>query len=66
MKAKLDHANWDEILGTSTINGKSLGFRKYIKKTEDEFIPHRLVSNIKGNNDCLKSYSILHLVTPKH
>ena len=34
------------LLGTSTINHQWLGFKEYIKKIEDEFIPHRLVSNI--------------------
>ena len=43
MKAKLDHADWDEVLGTSTINNQWLGFKEYIK--EYEFIPHQLVSN---------------------
>ena len=46
MKAKLDHTDWGDILGTSTINHQWLGFKEYIKKIEDEFIPHRLVSNI--------------------
>ena len=46
MKTKLDHTDWGEILGTSTINHQWLGFKEYIKKIEDEFIPHRLVSNI--------------------
>ena len=46
MKAKLDCANWGEILGTSTINDQWLGFKEYIKKIEDKFIHHRLVSNI--------------------
>ena len=31
MKVKLDHADWDEILGTSTINDEWLGFNEYIK-----------------------------------
>ena len=46
MKTKLDHTEWGEILGTSTINHQWLDFKGYIKKIEDEFIPHRLVSNI--------------------
>ena len=46
MKTKLDHTHWSEILGTSTINHQWLGFKEYIKKIQDEFIPHRLVSNI--------------------
>ena len=46
MKTKLDHTDWGEILGTSTINHQWLGFKEHIKKIEDEFIPHRLVSNI--------------------
>ena len=46
MKVKLDHTDWGEILGTSTINHQWLGFKEYIKQIEDEFIPHRLVSNI--------------------
>ena len=46
MKTKLDHTDWGEILGTSTINHQCLSFKEYIKKIEDEFIPHRLVSNI--------------------
>ena len=46
MKTKLDHTDWGEILGTSTINHQWLGFKESIKKIEDEFIPHRLVSNI--------------------
>ena len=46
MKTKLDHTDWGEILGTSTINHQWLGFKEYIKKIQDEFIPHRLVSNI--------------------
>ena len=46
MKTKLDHTDWGEILGTSTINHQWLGFKWYIKKIEDEFIPHRRVSNI--------------------
>ena len=46
MKTKLDHTDWGEILGMSTINHQWLGFIEYIKKIEDEFIPHRLVSNI--------------------
>ena len=46
MKTKLDHTDWGEILGTSTTNHQWLGFKEYIKKIEDEFIPHRLVSNI--------------------
>ena len=46
IKAKLDHTNWGETLGTSTINDQWLGFKEYIKKIEDKFIPHRLVSNI--------------------
>ena len=41
-----DYTDWGEILGTSTINHQWLGFKEYIKKIEDEFIPHRLVSNI--------------------
>ena len=44
MKTKLDHTDWGEILGT--INHQWLGFKEYIKKIEDEFISHRLVSNI--------------------
>ena len=43
MKAKLDHTDWGEILGTSIINHQWLGFKEYIKKIEDECIPHRLV-----------------------
>ena len=46
MKTKLDHTDRCEILGMSTINHQRLGFKEYIKKIEDEFIPHRLVSNI--------------------
>ena len=46
MKAKLNHTDWGDILGTSTINHQWLGFKEYIKAIEDEFIPHRLVSNI--------------------
>ena len=46
MKTKLDHTDWGEILGTSTINHQWIGFKEYIKKIQDEFIPHRLVSNI--------------------
>ena len=46
MKAKLDHTDWGKVLGTSTTNHQWLGFKEYIKKIEDEFIPHRLVSNI--------------------
>ena len=46
MKTKLDHTDWCGIFGTSTINHQWLGFKEYIKKIEDEFIPHRLVSNI--------------------
>ena len=46
MKTKLDHTDWCEILGTSTINHQSLGLKEYIRKIEDELIPHRLVSNI--------------------
>ena len=40
MKTKLDHTDWGEILGTSTINHQWLGFKECIKKIEDEFIPH--------------------------
>ena len=43
MKSKLDHTDRGEILGTSTINHQWLGFKEYIKKIKDEFIPHRLV-----------------------
>ena len=46
MKTKLDQTEWGEILGTNTINHQCLGFKAYIKKIEDEFIPYRLVSNI--------------------
>ena len=46
MKADLDHTDWGKILGTSTINNQWLGFNIYIKKIEDEFTPHQLVSNI--------------------
>ena len=46
MKTKLDHTDLGEIFGTSTINHQWLCFKEYIKKIEDEFIPHRLVSNI--------------------
>ena len=46
VKAKLDHADWDKIFGTSTINDQWLGFKEYIKKIEDEFILHQLVKNI--------------------
>ena len=46
MKTKPDHTDWGEILGTSTINHQWLGFKEYIKKIKDEFIHHRLVSNI--------------------
>ena len=46
MKVKLEHADWDEILGTSTITHQWLRFIEYIKKIEDEFIPNQLVSNI--------------------
>ena len=46
MKMKLDYTDWGKILGMSTINHQWLGFKEYIKKIEDEFIPHRLVSNI--------------------
>ena len=46
MKTKLDHSDWGDILGTSTINHQWLGFKEYIKMIEDEFTPHRLVSNI--------------------
>ena len=51
MKTKLDHTDWGEILGTSTINYQWLGFKEYIKKIEDEFIPHRLVSNINRHKE---------------
>ena len=47
MKAKLDHTDWGEILGTSTINHQWLGFKEYINNIGDEFIPHRLVSKLK-------------------
>ena len=40
MKTKLDHKDCSEILDTSTINHQWLGFKEYIKKIEDEFIPH--------------------------
>ena len=45
-KAKLDHTDWSEILGRSTINHQWLGFKEYIKKIEAKFIPRRLVINI--------------------
>ena len=45
MKAKLDHTDWGKILGTSIINHQWF-LKEYIKKIEDKFIPHRLVSNI--------------------
>ena len=32
MKAKLDHADWDEMLGTRTINDQWLGFKNIYKK----------------------------------
>ena len=67
MKTKLDHTDWGDILGTSTINHQWLGFKQYIKKIEDEFIPHRLVSNInihKGevplNKEPVKKIKIKH------
>ena len=41
MKATLVYADWDEILGTSNINGQWLGFQEYITKIGDEFISHR-------------------------
>ena len=52
MKTKLDHTDSGEILGTSTINHQCqwLGFKEYIKKIEDEFLLHRLVSNINRHN----------------
>ena len=66
MKVKLDHTDWSEILGTSTINHQWLGFKEYIKNIEDEFIPHQLVSNInrhKGkvplNKESVKKKHIL-------
>ena len=46
MKTKLDHSDWGDILGTSTINYQWLGFKEYIIKIEDAFTPHRRVSNI--------------------
>ena len=33
-------------LARALLNHQWLGFKEYIKKIEDEFIPHRLVSNI--------------------
>ena len=51
MKTKLDHTYWGEILDTSTINHQWLGFKQYIKKIEDAFIPHRLVSNINRHKE---------------
>ena len=57
MKEKLDKTNWSEILGTSTINHKWLGFKEYIITIQDEFIPRRLVSNNKihkGNVPLIK------------
>ena len=43
---KATDTDWGDILITSTINHQWLVFKEYIKKIEDEFIPHRLVSNI--------------------
>ena len=38
VKAKLDHTDWGEIFGTSTINHQWLGFKDYITKMNSSFI----------------------------
>ena len=48
MSNKLEQCDWEEILGSGSVNSQWLNLKEYIKVTENEFIPHSIVS---GNSN---------------
>ena len=48
MSTKLEQCDWEEILGSGSVNSQWLNLKEYIKIIENEFIPHSIVS---GNSN---------------
>ena len=48
MSTKLVQCDWEEILGSGSVHSQWLNLKEYIKITENEFIPHSIVS---GNSN---------------
>ena len=48
MSTKLEQCDWEEILGSGSVNSQWLNLKEYINVTENEFIPHSIVS---GNSN---------------
>ena len=44
--ASVDRCDWDEVLGTGNVNTQWIRFKKYLKKVENELIPHKLVGHV--------------------
>ena len=44
MSTKLEQCDWEEILGSGSVNSQWLNLKEYIKIIENEFIPHSIVS----------------------
>ena len=44
--ASIDRCDWDEVLGTGNVNTQWIRFKKYLKKVENELIPHKLVGHV--------------------
>ena len=44
MYTKLEQCDWEEILGSGSVNSQWLNIKEYIKIIENEFIPHSMVS----------------------
>ena len=44
MSTKLEQCDWEEILGSGSVNSQWLNPKEYIKIIENEFIPHSIVS----------------------
>ena len=43
--ASVDRCDWDEVLGTGNVNTQWTRLKRYLKKVENEFIPHKLVGH---------------------
>ena len=44
--ASIDRCDWDEVLGTGNVSTPWTRFKKYLKKVENELIPHKLVRHV--------------------
>ncbi len=43
MSTKLEQCDWEQILGSGSLNSQCLNLKEYIKVIENEFIPHSIV-----------------------